>query len=136
MPSADGNNPAWRPDEPSAVLRAEELFFEGSALAIFACGAVTIISLQCFFTLVGKIRRNMPWHTALLFAYVVAIFCLNLIYTGATFRLSQQSWVDDRNFPGGPAAFEAEESQLPLSVTGDACLIISAILSDALLVRT
>ena len=132
---ATGNDPAWRPDEPQAadVLRDEELFFEGSIIATIACGAVAILGIECVFMLARKLRK-FTWQNVLLLVYVVLVCSLSIIYAGATIQLAQQTFVDDRNYPGGPAAYQIESSDR-LSFLGDVCIVVSAMLSDALLVR-
>ena len=134
MSATTGNDPAWRPDEDGPTIKAEELWLQGAFVACVAYGAVAILSVQCFFMLVQGVKRRKLLRDAHLVLFVVLIFCLNTTYIGLLIQLTQQAFVDDRNYPGGPGEYEVDESIIPINVAGNTALIVITMLADALLV--
>lgn len=135
MSAANGNDPAWRPDEDSATIKAEELWLQGAFVACVAYGAVAILSIQCFFMLLRGFKKSKLLRDGPLVVFTVLIFSLNTTFIGLIIQLTQQAYVDDRNFPGGPNGYELTESLIPINVAGNTALVVITMLADALLVR-
>ena len=68
--------------------------------------------------------------------FVVLIFIVNTINVAANMQFTMQAFVNYRNFPGGPNGYELAEFSNPIDTVANACLGISAFLSDVLLVST
>ena len=134
MSAANGNDPAWRPDEDSTTIKAEELWLQGAFVACVAYGAVAILCVQCFFMLLRGFKKSKLFRDGPLIVFAVLIFCLNTMYIGLLIQLTQQAYIDDRNFPGGPAGYELTESLIPINVGGNTALVVITMLADALLV--
>ena len=47
--------------------------------------------------------------------------------------IAQYTFIDDRNFPGGPNAFAIDEFSIPLNLLGNVCAIIGTWFADSLL---
>ena len=67
-------------------------------------------------------------------AYVSCVFILGSIGNGAQMRLLELAYVDDRNYPGGPGAFEEYDGSIRVNVVGTAAYVVNAWLADGLLV--
>ena len=133
--SANGNDPSWRPNEDAVTIRSEELWLQGAFVACVAYGAVAVLCVQCFFMLLRGFSKSKLFRDGPLILFVFLIFCINTLFIGVLIQFTQQSFIDDRNFPGGPAAYEIVESLIPINVAGNTALIVITMLADALLVR-
>jgi hypothetical protein len=67
--------------------------------------------------------------------FVGLLFALGTINICFNMRTAQLTWIDNRNYPGGPAAYLQEQLGNPLLAVGDAASIIVSLLADGLLVR-
>ena len=131
------NSTAWRPHESSADIHLEQSLLQGSLLVAVAYGAIVILSAQCATMLLRTLRRatRSGSRDSLLLAFVALIFALNTAFMVLVVRLAQAAFIDDRAFPGGPSAYEASSAPRIVVLAGDACLVITTMLADALLVR-
>lgn len=67
-------------------------------------------------------------------AYVAAVFALTTVGNAAQMRVLELAFVDARNYPGGPGAFEEYAGSITINVVGTACFVVSAWFADGLLV--
>ena len=79
-------------------------------------------------------RPEKTRFTHLLLGYTTILCILNCIYTGANASGLQQTFIDNRNYPGGPAAFEENMFSIPVDDLGNVAFNIANWLADALLV--
>ena len=68
-------------------------------------------------------------------AYISCVFILGSIGNAVQMRLLQLAYVDDRNYPGGPGAFEELNGSIRVNVVGTAAYCVNAWFADGLLVR-
>ena len=129
------SNSSWAPDEDPTTIDAEDKWLQGALLACLAYGAVATLSIQCFFLLIHGFNRRKLWRDVPLLAFVVLTFSLSTAFIGTVIQFTQQAFVNDRNFPGGPNAYEIVEFSIPLDAAANDLLITTTFLSDALLVR-
>ena len=73
-------------------------------------------------------RRTWPWIT-----YMTVLFITGSISTGLNMFMVKLIFLDNRNYPGGPAAFATQVLSLPNLVCA-ACAVIGGWLADGLLV--
>lgn len=64
------------------------------------------------------------------------IFLVATIVVAAGIRWNEQTWIDDRNFPGGPAAYLVAEFSIPLNVLDNSAYVVNNVLTDLLVVNT
>ena len=128
------SDPSWRPDEDAATIKSEDAWLQGALIMCIAYGSVATLCIQCFAMLARGFKRSRLSRDGPLIVYVVLIFILSTIFIGAAMQFTQQAFVDDRNFPGGPNAYEIDEFSIPLDALANDCLVVSTFLSDALLV--
>ena len=130
------SNSSWAPDEESATIFAEDMWLQGALLMCIAYGSTATLCIQCFAMLATKVPRRLTLKLSrevLLLAYVILIFALSTVLVGGTMKFTQQAFVDDRNYPGGPSAYET--APVPLDALINDCITVSTFLTDALLVR-
>ena len=134
MSTANGTDVTWRPHEANATIRSEQTWLLGGFITAVAYGAATVLCVQCFFMLMRTFKKRNLTRDALLTLFVVLMFALNTALMGATIQYTQQAFVDFRDYPGGPSAFERVFFHGPISSVANGCLVVTTMLADALLV--
>ncbi|KAF7799131.1 hypothetical protein EIP86_010362 [Pleurotus ostreatoroseus] len=97
------SNSSWAPDEDAATIFAEDKWLQGALLMCIAYGSAATLCIQCF----------------------------TMLLVGGLMKLDQQAFVDDRNYPGGPSAYET--APVPVDLLANDCIPVSTLISDALL---
>jgi hypothetical protein len=64
------------------------------------------------------------------------MFILGTIFVGANTKVNELSFVDNRNFPGGPNAYLAANYNSHPNLLGNTMFVIANWLADSLLVRS
>lgn len=121
----------WGPNEPAATVLAEEAWLQGAMLAMIFYGVVLVLSCQCFFLLLEQTDRSNYRAKTPFLVVVFMIFMLNTFHTGFNTKDIQLRFVENRNFPGGPSAFESYTTHDSL---GSVAYVLMQWLCDALLV--
>lgn len=67
-------------------------------------------------------------------AYVSVLFAITTVGTGAGMKWAELVWIDDRGFPGGPAAYILEEFSNPMNILSFASYIVGNFMTDLLIV--
>ncbi len=129
------SDPAYQPNETSATIYTEETWFQGALVMCVAYGSMATLSVQCFFMLTRDLSRSTLKKDLPLLVFVVLIFMLCTIFVGTAMQFTQQAYVDQRNFPGGPAAYERNQYCLSIDLVANITLVMSCLLADMLLVR-
>ena len=133
-PGLTSNSMIWGRDEDSTTIRLEELLLQGSFVVAIAYGATALLCVQCTCMLLRCFNKPHLFRDSQLLAFVLLIFGLNTTYTILVIHTTQQAFVDNRNFPGGPFAYENSDSLSQVLLAADCCIIIITFLADALLV--
>lgn len=81
---------------------------------------------------IGRHRRLTPF-TLFLLSYSTVLCVVNILYTGSSYVALQLTYIEFRNFPGGPIGFLGAEAPLKSNVMSITMLVLSSVLSDALL---
>ncbi|PBK76494.1 hypothetical protein ARMSODRAFT_1078617 [Armillaria solidipes] len=96
-------SPAYAPPgESSHDLWVEKTNLNGMALALIAYGILLTMVLQCFQGLFALRKEEKQWW---IWIYVSAVLVLATIGIAGNQRFIQMTYIDDRNYPGGPNAF-------------------------------
>lgn len=72
---------------------------------------------------------NLRW-----LVFVFLLFGLATLNIAFNMRQCQQTYVNNRNYPGGPLAYLLEQGASPVIIAGNAETIVISFLADALLV--
>ncbi|KZT71133.1 hypothetical protein DAEQUDRAFT_764067 [Daedalea quercina L-15889] len=127
-------NNSYAPDDTAAQLYAEETWFQGALLGNIAYGAELTLFIMSFNVLYKKINEsNRRTHISLL-AFIMLIFVLGTLFMAFNAKFAQMAFIQYRNFPGGPGAYEEVDFSNPIDEVANVCFIIGNWLMDALLV--
>ena len=134
------SEPSWRPNVPESQLFDEKTWLQGAILSAVAYG----INLTLFILNVSLLRMRAKLETKhdirakrqtiCLLIYVCVIFILSTLAMASQAEMTQLGFIDDRDFPGGPAAYEKLEFSIPVSSLGNYCVCMMNWFSDILLV--
>lgn len=139
------SNSSWAPNETAATIAAEGMWFQGNVLADVGYGVVLTLSFMCFRILFLHIRdsKRSPVgsgqlstrQSIALLVYVGLIFFFGTLFTGALAWFTQLAFVNDRNFPGGPAVFEEIEFANPVDIACSVAFVLANWMADGMMVR-
>lgn len=74
--------------------------------------------------------KNLP-----LIAYISTIVLLGTLFMGSLAEFTQLAFVDNRNYPGGPAQYETDMFSIPVDEMGNVSFVLANWLCDGLIVR-
>ncbi|KAF7361654.1 hypothetical protein MVEN_00508800 [Mycena venus] len=121
---------AYRPDETSTEIFSEHTWLQGVFLACVAYGMVALLFFQCINLLLFTPGRKPSRWTQGLAWYITMLFALSTIYIGALIEFTQESFIDGRNIPGGPNAFEEDMFSIPIDMLANVTMVILSWFSD------
>ncbi|KAK7680852.1 hypothetical protein QCA50_016162 [Cerrena zonata] len=117
-------------ETPDEIL-LEKTFVAAGYLTGFGFGVQLVLYLMCMRGLWQ--RRPLTRFIKFLMFHTTMLCAMNAIWTGTSAYGVQITYVDNRNYPGGPFAFLMVESPLPTNVLSNVGYTIGNIMADALL---
>jgi hypothetical protein len=116
------------PDESPAQLYAEKAWLAGSIMTGVGYGVVLALFWLCLRSLWYRTRVKDADYTRNYFflVYVCVMFTLGTLFIGSNSQFTQLAFINDRNFPGGPSAWEVEM----FSISVDEISNVSFVLAD------
>ncbi|KAJ4467629.1 hypothetical protein J3R30DRAFT_3226365, partial [Lentinula aciculospora] len=127
---------SWSPSEDPATLLDERTWLAGAILTGVGYGIVLVLSIMCISNLIGSLKRRsstMRLQIASLI-YVICTFVFATLFLAGSSRMAQLSFIDYRNYPGGPAAFEEVMFSIPVSEMGNVAFVLSNWFADIIVV--
>ncbi|KAF7377178.1 hypothetical protein MSAN_00137200 [Mycena sanguinolenta] len=122
---------SWAPDETAAQLWNERCIFIGQYLAVIAFGVHFTLFVQCVYALyAGRKSRRHNWE---LLAFISTLFTLGNIGNATSIYYAQKTFIDDRNYPGGPGAFFLEQASQWSGVVCNSVYVVNTWFQDGLL---
>jgi hypothetical protein len=70
-------------------------------------------------------RRTRPKWSAIFLVYICVVFFLSSIGNAANTRFAQYTFIDNRDYPGGPNAYFVEQAGEWLNYTGYVVYLIN-----------
>ena len=134
------SEPSWRPDVPESQLYEEKTWLQGAILSAVAYGInltlfiLNVSLLKARAKLETKHDNRAKRQTICLLIYVCVIFILSTLTMASQAEMTQLGFIDYRDFPGGPAAYEKLKFSSPISSLGNYCVSLMDWFSDSLLV--
>jgi len=128
---ADSGFPAsYRPDLPPETIFAEHTWLQGAFLGAVAYGIQFVLYVvTCFF--LWRLRKPSTKRTNMIFiVYISVIFILSTLYIVGLFQFTQLSFIDGRNIPGGPQAFESLMFSLPIDMLANVIMVLNSWFCD------
>ncbi|KAF6755424.1 hypothetical protein DFP72DRAFT_1122027 [Ephemerocybe angulata] len=137
MDAPPSGRPPLLPEYAPPGLSSADLWMErsnliGLVIAAAAWGVLFTIFVQCIVQLrkTGSSRERHSWA---LMAYSCLLFTFaTLGFVGNT-RFIQMTYIDYRNYPGGPNAFGFEQYTLPINMLGLVCYVMMNWFADGLM---
>ncbi|KAH7921933.1 hypothetical protein BV22DRAFT_1018356 [Leucogyrophana mollusca] len=125
----------WAPDETHAQLDAEAAWLHGCIFAGVGYGAILVLFAICSYTLWGRIRARSTRTRSSVYLFIYASISFSLVTaTFATIsRATQLAFINDRDFPGGPAAYEDDTFSIPLSIVSSVSYVLASWWTDLLM---
>ncbi|KAJ6594171.1 hypothetical protein B0H19DRAFT_919928 [Mycena capillaripes] len=121
---------AYRPDETSMEIFSEHTWLQGVFLACVAYGMVALLFFLCInLLLFAPGRKPSRWTLALAW-YIAILFALSTIYIAALIEFNQEAFIDGRNIPGGPNAFQDVMFSIPIDMLANVTMVILSWMSD------
>ncbi|CCM06539.1 uncharacterized protein FIBRA_08813 [Fibroporia radiculosa] len=118
----------WATDEPQAELWLEQSINAGTYIGAAAYGLHVALYITCLRSL--SLRRQHYWY---MLTFVTVLLSLGTINIVCNIRFNEFTWIDYRNYPGGPFAYIMGQETNPLNIAGNAASIIATFLADGLL---
>ncbi|KAI0258510.1 hypothetical protein BC834DRAFT_835454 [Gloeopeniophorella convolvens] len=123
-----------RPDETSFEIFTERAWLQGAILGAVAYGSAFTLFAICLNILVKQTNRTNIKIKGAFIAYISILFILGTIFMAASAEFTQMAFIDNRNYPGGPAAYENAMFSIPVDMAGNVAFVLTAWFADALLV--
>ncbi|KAF8513811.1 hypothetical protein JB92DRAFT_2922060 [Gautieria morchelliformis] len=119
-------------NETEADLMYERLNIDGAVLGGVAYGVHATLFFLCL-SLLLKLRKNDPKSSWAFIAYITLNFVLGSIGNGVTIRFNEMTFVDNRDYPGGPNAFFMQQNSFWANVFGFGVYFVNGWTQDGLL---
>ncbi|KZT08005.1 uncharacterized protein LAESUDRAFT_677219 [Laetiporus sulphureus 93-53] len=124
----------YAPHETPAQIYAEETWLQGALLSNIVYGVELALFVICFGLLARKTTRSNYKSNVPLLVFITVIFMLGSFFMGAGAKFTQLAFIENRNYPGGPAAYEQAMFWIPVDELGNVSFVIGNWLMDLLLV--
>jgi hypothetical protein len=124
------------PETVPGQLLKEKGWLQGAIVGGVAYGTCIILFLSCFPLLVESnwSSRTRTRFSVILLTYTALIFVLTTFFMGSLARFTEMAFIENRNFPGGPSAYEEQMFSVPASELGNVSFVVANWLSDAMIV--
>jgi len=126
-------NPSYAPNDTSTEYWSEVTHLNGqTVLSGFSFGILFTLYVLCMDAFLPQFKKPAHRKSALFnIVYTTTILILVGTGTASNARLTQIIWIENRNYPGGPAKFLEQEQNYSVYVWGWAMYVIASWLQDA-----
>lgn len=122
-------------EEERAHLLTDQVNLIGSTTTTgLAFGVVLTLYLICLNTLVKDLRTDRRKTAVIGIAYTTVMFLLGALYCASNARTTQEAYVDNKGFPGGPNAYANFIFDQPITIAGLVAFFGANWMTDAILV--
>ncbi|KAJ7601443.1 hypothetical protein FB45DRAFT_464155 [Roridomyces roridus] len=126
----------------------EEAWLQGSMLSCLAYGIEMTLFFVCTYyslhrepkpqrggsTAAGSSRTQLAGARQIYLLYSTIMFLLGTLYMSANAKYLSLSYITNRNFPGGPSAFQDNMLSAPIAIMGNVCFAAMTWLASALMI--
>ncbi|PCH42940.1 hypothetical protein WOLCODRAFT_73866 [Wolfiporia cocos MD-104 SS10] len=124
---------SYTPDETSTQLFAEKAWLQGALFSNIVYGIEVSLFFQCFRVLLQGTNQRNRTRRAVLLVFITTLFTLGTIFVYSMSEYTQLAFIQNRNYPGGPSAYEEAMFWIPENMIGTAVFVIGNWLMDMLL---
>ncbi|KLO16594.1 hypothetical protein SCHPADRAFT_847980 [Schizopora paradoxa] len=125
---------SWGPNESASVVLSEEAWLQGAFVSSIAYGALLVLFIQCFSLLLKQTKRSNYRSKVPFLVIVFLIFMFGTFFMSTSMKFNQLSFIENRNYPGGPSAYENDMFAIPVDSLGNVSFTLSQWLCDALII--
>ncbi|TFK55089.1 hypothetical protein OE88DRAFT_1642333 [Heliocybe sulcata] len=126
-------SPAWLPANETALdIYNERTLLDGAIMTGVVYGIHFTIFVQTAYLLMKDLHRKSSSQFFL--AYIIVMFILGTLFVSSSSRVAQMTFVDDRNYPGGPEAWQEAAFSIPANLLGNITFTLANWLADALMI--
>ncbi|KAF8128607.1 hypothetical protein EV363DRAFT_1340098 [Boletus edulis] len=125
---SDSSDPNFQP--PSIYVEGTWLY--GAIVTAICYGVVVVLYAMCARSLWHRIRsrEGILKKNWFFFIYVNFVFGLSTLYVAANSQITQMGFINHRDYPGGPGAYEINTASAPLNIA----FVVSNWCADALMI--
>lgn len=141
VPQVLMSNASWSPSESLSQLASERAWVLGGILTGVTYGVVLILSFMCLEALISRFRadarsskQSSYRRNIILICYVIVMFLLGTLDFISVTNSTLLAFVDDRNFPGGPAAFEEQEFSISIDEISNVAPVLASWCGEGMMV--
>ncbi|KAF8877561.1 hypothetical protein CPB84DRAFT_1794780 [Gymnopilus junonius] len=127
-------NSSWQPQEDPTILLSERTWLLGAILTGVGYGIVFTLYCLCIHQILRSRERTNQVKRVAMFTYITLITLFGTLFFVSTARMTQLSFIDNRLYPGGPAAFEKDMFSIPVNELGNVTFVLANWFADALVV--
>jgi hypothetical protein len=134
-PATTSLSSSWTPNESPQTLFAEKGWLQGVVVSSVAFGVVVTLFFMCFSVLYRQTAtRVRSRQRIILWVYICVVFILNTLFIAANSQFTQLAFIDDRNYPGGPAQFENDMWSIPIDEVNNVVFVLQNWMNDGMIV--
>ena len=126
---------SFAPDEASDVIFAEKTYLQGTVLTGVSYGALFMLYCISMHLLWDRRHRHAPGNTFYM-VYATFILIFNTLNVAGDTSFAQMAFIDNRNYPGGPAQYENDFYFVTLNTMCNVSYMLGNWLADGLMVCT
>lgn len=89
---------------------------------------------MCFYLLATQTNRKNGRKNVPLIVYITLIVLLSTLFMGSLAAFTQLAFIDNRNYPGGPAQYMTDMFSIPVDEVGNVSFVLTNWLCDGLIV--
>lgn len=86
--------------------------------------------MSAYYLVLERKKSNIKW-----LIYVVVLFAIGTLNITFNAHFSELAYIDERNYPGGPLAYDLEQAALPILTAGNSASTLGAMMGQIILVR-
>ncbi|TFK47279.1 hypothetical protein OE88DRAFT_1636850 [Heliocybe sulcata] len=119
-------------NETESDIWFERSNIDGAIVAGVGYGVHLTLFIACFSALWTQ-RTCRPRYSQAMLSYIALLSIMGTISFATNTRFNEMTFVDDRDYPGGPNAFFVSQNSLPVNILGDGTSFVAQWMQDGLL---
>lgn len=124
----------YAPHESHELIVQETMWLQGALCECMIYGVELALFLICLKLVIQQFNRHDYKRPAFLLILITVIFVLGTLAIYSDMAMTQLSFINNRDYPGGPSAYEVDMYSIPTNEVATVSWVIGNWLMDALLV--
>ncbi|KAG5634045.1 hypothetical protein H0H81_003649 [Sphagnurus paluster] len=119
-------------EPPTASLYAQRSLFDGIIVATLGYGALLMLSMQLMQVLLSRPKRGKLYWAIV--SYFSMLFVLATFAIGGKLKYAELTFVDFRDYPGGPVGFFNSHLNNHVYIMGQVCTTLVPWVGDIIMI--